>query len=235
MAQIIQFPSGTATLGPAAAPVAKRRMPKPKTAAPSKVSPIRPRVRVPKANRPEDEHAAMLARLARLWTQKAYELAQTEPNSEHHRMALHMAGISEKLPRNNLRVYTTATDIVEGIWKAWRRATIASLEWTLAEHRRIAALHDGDPDAKNRSKTAATNAEANAWREYERLVRVPASSLADFKHFKLDRRFESGMGSLDWMRKFKPDLAAMLDEEQAALIAKSEARKAARAAKKRGA
>jgi len=231
MAQIIQFPCGTPTRQPAAARSAVSRNPKPKVVSPSKVSPISRRIRVPKTNRPEDDRAVMLAGLAKTYANRAYELAQTEPNSELHRMALHMAGISKELPRNNLRVFTTADDIVEGIRKAWRRVSIASLEWRLADMRRIAALLDDREH--DRLSALCKEAEAHAWREYERLVRVPADSITDFKTYKLDGRLEGGLGSLNWMREFKPDLAAMLEEEQAALIAKSEARKAARAAKKR--
>jgi hypothetical protein len=60
MAQIIQFPCGTASQEPAPVVITQRRASKPKIAAPSKVSPIKRGVRIPKANRPEDDHAAML-------------------------------------------------------------------------------------------------------------------------------------------------------------------------------
>jgi hypothetical protein len=144
-----------------------------------------------------------------------------------------MAGISKELPRNNLRVLTTADDIVEGIWRAWRRVCLASLEWQLADLRRLDAAQKGDDSAKAYWADAEAKAEAHAWHEHERLVRVPAESLTDFKTYKLSGRFERRLGSLEWMRKWKPELAAMLDEEQARLIAKKEARGAARAAKRR--
>jgi len=106
MAQIIQFPGTTAVATPVAAPA-----PKPKeTAAFPVVRHIRGWRRIPKKNRPEDEQTIIIARLARSYSDKAWALAQTEPNSDSHRMALHMAGIAEELPRNNLRCISSTLD-----------------------------------------------------------------------------------------------------------------------------
>jgi hypothetical protein len=231
MAQIIKFPSGTIEHEPQPAPTKPPRSPKP--AVRSKVSPIKRGVRVPKANRPEDDETAMVARIAASFRERSYELAQVEPNSERHRFVQHMAGISRKLPRNNLRVFSTPDDIVEGIWKAWRRVHEVTLEWQLYDHRRMSAVHSGDEDAQRHWSALGKKAEALAWLEYERLIRIPASGITDFKTYKLDRRFERGMGSLEWMRKWKPELAEILDEEQARLVALKDARAADRAAKKR--
>ncbi len=120
MAQIIPFP-GVALPGQPERQVQphRRRKPKPVVAESSVVRHIRGRKRIPQKNRPEDEQTIMLARLARCYAEKAYALAQTEPNSENHRLALHMAGISEKLPRNNLRIFTTPEDNIQGIWNLW--------------------------------------------------------------------------------------------------------------------
>lgn len=195
---------------------------------------IRARGRIPKQNRAEDQDTILHARLARSFADRAYELAQTEPNSEDHRLALHMAGIERKLPRNNLRIFTTEQDRLDGIWSLWRRVRIANIEWELCDERRWEASSKGDEESRRDWEARQDEAEAKLWREYERLIRVPASRLSDVQSYKLDRRFHRGVGSIEWMRTYKPDLAAIIDEELARFNAEKSARKAERDAKKGG-
>lgn len=239
MALILTFPSGVAMPTPTAPaaveqPAAKQRTkrggPK-KRKASTNVVPIKPYGRIPKQCREEDDRTAIIARLATSWQSRSYELAQSEPNSERHRFAQHMAGISERLPRNNLKIFTTPDDIVEGVRKAWRRVTEACLEWQLADHRRYSACLSGDEAQEAYWSAKNNDAEAQAWLEYERLIRIPARNLHDVELYKLDRTFRR-IGSLQWMRTYKPELAAVIDDEIARLNAEKAARKAERAARK---
>ena len=75
-----------------------------------KVTKIRRWGRMRRAYHPNDQDTIMFARLARSWAEKAHALAQTEPDSEAHRLALHMVGIDHKLPRNNLRCIVSTLD-----------------------------------------------------------------------------------------------------------------------------
>jgi len=224
MAQIIPFPGVALAVQPAPAP---EPAPKPPTF--STVSPIRSWRRVPKRNRPDDDLTIMFARLAKSWAEKAAKLAKTEPNSDDHRMALHMAGISHKLPRNNLRIFTTPEDVILGTWQLWRRLKAANLEWELYGARLSIAVDDDETAQWARAQEAA---DKTRWTLYERLVRLPAASLSEVSNFKLDKRLPGGMGDIQWMRKHKPDFAAVIDEEVERLTAEKVAKKAARAAKR---
>lgn len=67
------------------------------------VVPIRRSVRMRKQNRKEDAGTIQIAQMAAKANARAYELAQTEPNSERHLMAEAMTVIDHHLPRNKLR------------------------------------------------------------------------------------------------------------------------------------
>jgi hypothetical protein len=225
MAQVIPFP-GTAL--PVAPP--PRRAPKVKPEAPSpKVAKIRRSVTMPKANRPEDMETIVIARVVASFEDDAYALAQTEPGSAKHLQALHMAGMRKTLPRNNLRIFTTPEDVVQGLWKAQRRVDIANAEYFLADLRHTQALHDKDEDAGAHWGAIRREGEARLWLEYERLIRIPATSLTQFNQLKRGK-WRYGVGDLEWMRKHKPELASVMDDE----LARLEAEKVARGTKRRG-
>lgn len=212
----------------------RRDAPKPIETPPAVVRHIRGHKRVPKKNRPEDDQTIILRRLANSYADKAYDLAQTEPNSEKHRLALHMAGIDAKLPRNNLRIFTTPEDVLAGVWSLWRRLRIANLEWELCDEHRFEAASRGDRITESSWDKKQDEADTRRWQIYERLVRVPARTLEEVRAYKLDRRLPRGMGNLEWMRSQKPDIAAVIDDEIARLTAEKAARKAARSAKRKG-
>ncbi len=108
---------------------------------------------------------------------------------------------------------------------------IANLEWELCDERRSEAAFGNDGAGRVYWSRQQDEADARRWLVYERLVRVPASKLWEVTAYKLDRRFQRGMGKLEWMRVHKPGIAAVIDEEIRRLHAEKDARKAARAAK----
>lgn len=233
MAQIIPFPGVVLPSPPEQqSEPALRSKPKSIATEAAVVCHIRGWKRVPKKNRPEDDNTIMIARMAQGFADKAYALAQSEPNSERHRMVEHMAGISAKLPRNNLRIFTTPEDVVQGIWNLWRQVKIANLEWELCDERRCEAAFSSDEAGRAHWSQKQDEADAHRWMIYERLVRVPATRLWEITTYKLDRRFQRGMGSLEWMRVHKPEIAAVIDDDVARLAAEKEQRKMAREAKK---
>ena len=156
--------------------------------------------------------------------------SRRQPGSEKHLTALRMASIRKTLPCHNLRIFTTPEDVVQGLFKAQRRVDIVNAEWTLADMRRIEALHDGDEDAGEHWAAIVREAEERLWLEYERLLRIPATSLTEFNERKRGK-WRWGVGNLEWMRTHKPKLAAIVDDE----LARLEAEKAARGTKRKGA
>jgi hypothetical protein len=226
MAQLIAFPGVSLP----AAPQPPQRAKKAKPAAPApKVVKIRRAMTMPKANRPEDLTAIATACVADNFEADAYALAQTEPGSAKHLQALQLAGIRGKLPCNNLRVFTTPEDVVQGLWKATRRVDIANAEFLLADLRRIEACNDGDDAARDRWSVIEVEAEARLWLEYERLIRIPATSVTEHRQFKYGK-WHRGVGNIEWMRTYKPAFAAIIDDE----LAQLEAEKAARGIKRKG-
>jgi hypothetical protein len=226
MAQLIAFP-GVAL---PAAPQPPQRAKKAKPAAPSPiVVKIRRGVSIAKVSRPEDMATAAIARMADSFEANAYALAQIEPGSEQHLTALKMVDIRKTLPRNNLRIFTTPEDVVEGLWKAHRRVDIVNAEYRLADLRHTQALHDKDDDALAHWVAIKAEAETRLWLQYERLIRIPATSLTQFDQLKRGKWLWS-VGNLEWMRVHKPDLAAVVDDELARLTAG----KAARGTKRKG-
>lgn len=228
MAQIIMFPSGEVQTDERA-PVLEPATPKPTGR--SVVVAIRGR-RIPRRNRDEDEQTIMFARIAASASARAEEAGKKEWGSEAHRAFLGMSRITDKLPRNNLRILTTPDDIVEGLWRLWRRLSLLNLEWRLCEGRRMDAVHDHDDARRHYWSAKQDEADRRRWDMYERVARIPAQSLTDFKSYKLDRRFGGGMGCLDWMRKWRPEIAVVLDEEQERLETLKIARKIERATRK---
>lgn len=227
MAQVIAFPGVSLP----AAPQPPRRAKKAKPAAPTPVVvKIRRSVSIAKVCRPDDLATSVIARIADNFEAEAYALAQTEPGSEKHLTALRMVSIRKTLPCHNLRIFTTPEDVVQGLWKAVRRVDIANAEWLLTDLRRMTAIDDRDDDAIAHWKAAQAEAEAHLWLEYERLIRIPVTSLTQFNQFKCGK-WRWGVGNIEWMRAHKPKLAAIVDDE----LARLEAEKAARGTKRNGA
>jgi hypothetical protein len=118
---------------------------------------------------------------------------------------------------------------VQGLFKAQRRVGLVNAEWVLADLRRMEAYHNNDDDVRDHWAAVQAEAEARLWLEYERLIRIPATSLTQHNQFKRGK-WRWGVGNLEWMRKYKPELAAIVDDELACL----EAEKAARSTKRKG-
>jgi hypothetical protein len=220
MAQLIAFPGVALPVAPQPPKRAKKAKPAVPTAV---VVKIRRAMTMPKANRPEDLTTATIARVVATFEDDAYALAQTEPGSAKHLQALHMTGIRKTLPRNNLRIFTTPEDVVQGLWKAQRRVDIANAEYFLADLQHTQALHDKDEDAGTRWGPIRQEAEARLWLEYERLIRIPATSLTQHNQFKRGK-WRYGVSDLEWMRKYKPERAAIVDDELAHLKVEKRAR-----------
>jgi len=226
MAQVIAFPGVSLPV----APQPPKRAQKTKPAAPSPVVvKIRRGVAIAKVTRPEDMATAAIARVADSFEASAYALARTEPGSEQHLTALKMVGIRRTLPRNNLRIFTTPEDVVQGLWKAHRRVDIANAEYFLADLQHTQALHDKDEDGLAHWVAIKAEADARLWLEYERLIRIPATSLTQFDQLKRGK-WRWNIGNLEWMRVHKPELAAIVDDE----LTRLEAEKAARGTKRKG-
>lgn len=228
MAQVIQFPSGKMVAEPAISVAASPNDPTFPV-----VRSIRERRRISKQNRSEDDYTIMIARMARSYAEKARVLAQTKPNSEDHRLAAHMAGIAHKLPCNNLRIFTTPEDVIQGLHCLWRLVKIANLELELFDARRYEAAMRNDRDEEAHWSSQQDEADRKGWLLYERLVRLPAGKLSDVTNYKLSKQFTRGMGSIEWMRTHRPELASIIDDEIARLTVEMEARKAARQAKRK--
>ena len=226
MAQVIAFPG--VSLPAAPQPPQRAKKAKPEAPAPVVVK-IRRSVSIAKVSRPEDMATAAIARMADSFEEDAYALAQTEPGSEQHLTALKMVGIRKTLPRNNLRIFTTPEDVVQGLWKANRRVEIANAEWTVADLNRMSAIDDRDEEALAHWVAIKAEADARLWLEYERLIRIPATSLTQFDQLKRGK-WRWNIGNLEWMRVHKLELAAIVDDELAHL----EAEKAARGTKRKG-
>lgn len=234
MAQIIPFPGTAHAVAPAkiAAAVSHAN----EGGAPASpdfpiVRPIRKGVRIPKAPREEDLLTASFARLATSFAKKADDTELTDFGSQEHCTALHMTKIADKLPRNNLRVFSTPDDVLTGLFRMWRKVSIANLEWQLADEKRMDAYHDGDADSRREWEDKLEKADAARWIMFERLIRIPCGSLTHMNHYKLDRRFPRGMGEIGFLRKHKPELAAVLDDELERLTREKLERKTKREAK----
>jgi hypothetical protein len=140
---------------------------------------------------------------------------------------LHMTSIRKNLPRNNLRIFTTPEDVVQGLWKAHLGVGIANAEWLLADLQCGRAISEKDENAQAQWTAEQGAADARLWLAVERLLRIPATSIAQFRQYKTFK-LRHGVGSLEWLRAYKPDLAAIMDDE----LVRLEAEKAARGAKR---
>jgi hypothetical protein len=230
MGHIIQFPTGSdVTVQEPAEAKASIAPPLPPS---SVVTALKKRARVPKQNREEDKETIFFARFAKGFAESAHQLAETEPDGMKQRtMEISARAMRRKLPRNNLRVFSTPEDVREGLTQCWRRVRIANLEWELCDERRIYAAFGGDSEGEAFWSEKQTDTDRKRWLEYERLIRVPATSLSSFNRYKLSKEFRC-IGNIEWMRQWKPELAAILDEEHERLSAESAARRTARVQKK---
>lgn len=173
---------------------------------------IRPGIAIPD-QRDEDMKNATLARLAASYREKAYQLAQTEPDSREHRLALHMAGIDEQLPRNNLRLHVTpVTPRQEWFLDAIRRWHVARDAKALANSRDNLAYHlDQQDGGERRKETKATldRAEADLRLATEDALRTPTMRRCDAA------RKQELIGRREWASVYRPEWQAMVDEDLA--------------------
>lgn len=163
--------------------------------------------------REEDLKNATLVRIAASYREKAYQLAQTEPDSDEHRLALHMAGIDDKLPRNNLRLHVTpVTPRQEWFGEAMRHWRVARDAKALAESRDSLAYHLDQQDGGSRRKTTMADlerAEAELRRVTEDALRTPTTRKCDAA------RKQEMIGRREWASVYRPEWQAMVDEDLA--------------------
>ncbi len=161
--------------------------------------------------REEDLKNATLARLAASYREKAYQLAQTEPDSHEHRLALHMAGIDHELPRNNLRVHITpVTPRQEWFYDAFRRWVVARDAAALANSRDLLACHLDRQDGGERNKATRIErdrAEADLRHATEEALRTPTTRKCDAA------RKQDLIGKREWASVHRPEWQAMVDED----------------------
>lgn len=190
---------------------------------------IRPGVKIPK-QRDEDSAAIFFGDMSRKALRDSYELAQTDPNGVGHLQMLNLTRLVEKLPSNNLKLHVTPlVSPDQAVLAAYRAAMVAAARERLLDAEWLFAWHvkGEDPADWRDRKDAARDASREA---YETLVRTPAPSRS-LHALKRDRRLAH---SIDWLRKYWPEMAAILDEEDTRLRAETEARKAQRAGHRRG-
>lgn len=163
--------------------------------------------------REEDLKYATVARLAASYREKAYQLAQTEPDSHEHRLALHMAGIDDELPRNNLRVHITpVTPRQEWFCDALRRWMVARDAAALANSRHMLACHLDHQDGGERKKATKIErdrAEADLRHAIEEALRTPTTRKYDAA------RKQELIGKREWASIHRPEWQAMVDEDLA--------------------
>ncbi|WP_203309622.1 hypothetical protein [Sphingomonas beigongshangi] len=179
---------------------------------------IRPGVAIP-AQRNEDLEFVSVASVARSYAEKAYQLAQTEPNSKDHRFAEYMAGITEKLPRNNLRLLVTPiTPRREWFDEALRKWRVAKAAHQLAQSRWNLAYCLDRQDEGERHKAArleCDQAEADLNRTIEDALRTPTVRKCD----ALTK--QEMIGKREWAATYRPDWQAIVDEDLARYPAKA--------------
>lgn len=109
------------------------------------VVPIRSKVKIPDANSENDALAISIARMADSMAEKAYQLAQTQPNSDEHLRAIHMSGIDCKLPRNNLRLIVRPEgDPKQQFFTVYKRAKLAVAKAELIEAQVNLEAHEAE-------------------------------------------------------------------------------------------
>ena len=179
---------------------------------------IRPGIVIPKPTT-ERPRASVIAILASSWLDRAHCLAQTEPNSERHRTALHMAGIDKELPRNNLRLLVTpVTPRSEWFTEAQHRVHVATKVRELAESRWSLAYLLDKQDGGSRADAANVErerAQAELDQAIEDALRTPTTRRCDAA------AKQRMVGRREWAEKYRPDWQAMVDEDLARYVSKS--------------
>lgn len=108
----------------------------------AKVTPIRPRIKIPKRNSDTDEPTIAYAKLAAIYDGKA---AAAEPGSEEHRFAQHMANIRRKVPSCNLRLIHSTLDERRDFDLRCAEVEVAKAEHAL-EAKKIGVIDELSPE-----------------------------------------------------------------------------------------
>lgn len=187
---------------------------------------IRPGVAIP-VQRDDDRQAIIHARLAQSYEEAAHRLAQTEPNSEAHRLSLHMATIGKKLPRNNLRLLVTPTmPRAEWFTAAWRKVQIARAAVELVQSQWSHAAHLDSFDQGSRAK--ALDQDLDDKRAALDLAILDALRTPVTKKGDVLRKQEM-IGRREWAATYRPDWQAIVDEDLARFPTKARKARKARA------
>ncbi|MDB5583362.1 MAG: hypothetical protein JWR80_8538 [Bradyrhizobium sp.] len=184
------------------------------TQAMATVAPIRPGITVPDQNRAEDVKTSMVANMARNYAARAYELAQTAPNSKEHLHALHMSGMSNQLPCNKLRLIVTPLGPQrEWLDEAIKRANVAIAAHDHIESQWSLAYHLDGKDGGDRHLAFGlerTRARREADDAIEDALRIPITRKWDIK------RKQDLAGKETWAREYRPTWQALIDADVAA-------------------
>jgi hypothetical protein len=179
---------------------------------------IRPGIAIPTST---DDHrrAHQDAQIVAIWQKQAHDLAQTAPNSEAHLLALRMAGMDRKLPRNNLRlIVTPVTPRSEWFTEAQHRVHVATKAQELAASRWALAYLLDKQDGGTRRDAANV--------ERERTQVELDQAIEDALRTPTTRRCDAAakqrmIGRREWAEKYRPDWQAMVDEDLAHYASKS--------------
>lgn len=179
---------------------------------------IRPGIAIPTST---DEHKATYqdAMIAAIWQKQAHDLAQTAPNSDAHLLALRLAEMDRRLPRNNLRlIVTPVTPRSEWFTEAHHRVHVATKERELADSRWSLAYLLDKQDGGSRAEAANIERErtrAELDRAIEDALRTPTTRRCDAA------AKQRMVGRREWAEKYRPDWQAMVDEDLARYTPKS--------------
>lgn len=187
---------------------------------------IRPGLPIPSQREQDGEHISR-ARMAAHLRERAYQLAQTEPNSETHRLVERMAGMDDSLPRNNLRLLVTpTTPRAEWLNDAMHRVRIARAALELVTSRRSHALYLDTWDRAGRAnplKPEMDEAQAALNLAILDALRTPAIKRDDVT------RKQEMIGQRAWAAEYRPEWQAIVDAELARFPVKVRKAKEARA------
>lgn len=184
------------------------------------ITPIRSGITIPERPSDEDEMTAFHRRIAMGFLGKVGN--GKDGLSDQQRCNIGEGLLQKKLPRNNLRlIVQPASPRKEWFAEMRKRAEIAIRAHDLTESRWSLAYHLDQLDGGDRQHAPECD-RTRARREMDNAIldalRTPATRLGDI------RRKQEMVGKREWALEWRPDLQAIIDEEEARLRARPKPR-----------